>query len=925
MQPLPLPGCRHDVLGHYLKAIGLLRALAICAAHEHRDPDAEGWWDGEEGCFVLRSSRYPTIETLTEFFETRYRPTPVFSAWNTGGGLDEKKQVVFAIDPGPWHAYWSANWEALLKHGFPPPADKGTPEFPEKPFQLKLLQCSLPSNENIEVAVISGKGKGSKSKVRIIWSEVACEKLFTQMEAKREILERAIKFTDAVNKKFKSGNSEFVFDLMDQSALTGLTMPGAHIIIRTKESGKKAVMALLVKELAGDGEFVRDLELGREYFDRFQTDGADDRVVLEEYRDHCSQSAAEAFDAIFTTRVSARPADNPVFLNRGDAGNAEVFRNFWVFFREAREAARSNAIGSLSGVAEEGATVPKGKGSPFFPDAIKSYNIGSGWIEEEYPFYPLDYVLAVEGAFALRGSAARTIGASTRRFAAFPFVFDSAENMVDDGNDVRGTASALWLPVWGRPTTFAEISSFIGDAQAKLPGKDARFSAEFVRALYAQGVDAGFSGWQEFRFKMKGSRVPWITTGRYVDAYGAGDEPSKDTRRSATLLNLALAPLDESRFLDQFEIAWAGNKVESRSPHSVRTEVNEAMETAALEPTPDNCLALLESIFRACRRMCISESFREKLRGGRASFFAPLPMDEWEDLLSPLEGQPEFRIARALASIGGSRRRDNGERPAAQPILGSLLPLKLGHSGWYLGKKGERQQCVWTGEDLSRDLAIVFRRRYADSLEDEIPVLCGARGARLSDVLGFLRGELDDFLIARWTEALSLIGWRFAPAAIGDSPNTLDETGIGVQLNSESESPDMAYAALRTLLELECEWQGSDRSQWKKRRSQQPFALMCERSSLSLASAVGEALRWISVWGVRNPWGAAARVETPRIAGQYIVRPNNGDVSSGICDQQLADRLAAAVTIPLQWQERWQIYRTITLPPGVELSSRGVS
>ena len=99
--------------------------------------------------------------------------------------------------------------------------------------------------------------------------------------------------------------------------------------------------------------------------------------------------------------------------------------------------------------------------------------------------------------------------------------------MVDDGNEVKGTAMALWLPLWERHTTFAELARFISDAQARLPGKDARFSAEFVRALHAQGVDAGFSGWQEFRFKMKGSRVPWITTGRYVGASRFATKPTR--------------------------------------------------------------------------------------------------------------------------------------------------------------------------------------------------------------------------------------------------------------------------------------------------------------------------------------------------------------------------------------------------------------
>jgi len=915
MEPLPLKGCRHDILGHYLKAIGLLRVLSVCAERDHRDPEAEGSWDMGQACFVLRSEKYPTLDSLVTFFEKHYKPTPVFSAWNTGGGMDEKKEAVFSVDLEPWRDYWAANHDALLTHGFPLPQDGRLAPFPDKPFELKCATCGLPSTENIHVTVIPGKAKRSKAKVQISWSEAACTKLFAHMDARRDVLEQGINFTDAVKKKFQSGKSEFVFDVKDEAALSGLMIPSVQISTRVKESGKKAVMALLAKELSSDAEAIAALDLGRRFFERFQADDADDGLVLEEYREECPASASEAFDAIFTTRAALRPVDNPMFLNRGDAGAAEVFRSFWVFVREFRDAVRFNTLASLAGCIEQGVTIRRSKGSPFFPDTVKSYNTGSGWVEEDYPFYPLDYLLAVEGAFALRGSAARAIGANSRRFAAFPFVFDSVENLVDDGNEVKGTASALWLPLWERGVTFAELASFIGDAQARLPGKDARFSAEFVRALYAQGVDAGFSGWQEFRFKMKGSRVPWITTGRYVGALSTDDKEFDITRRNATLLNLALAPLDESRFLDQFDIVWKRNKVDSRSPHPIRAAINAAMETAALEPIPQYCVELLESIFSACRQICISEAFRKELRGRRATFFAPLPMEEWEDLLRPLESKAEFRIARALASMTGLEQQRDGRRSGAEPTLGSLLPLKLPfsnleHLPWYLPDKGQRQQCVWTGEDLSFDLSAVLRRRYLDSMDDEFPALRAVHGAPLNDVLGFLRGELDDRLIARWTEAMSLIDWHFTKSNAGhaeDRPIARDvEMGDAVE---------PAYAAFRTLLELECECQGDDRRGWKKRRSQQPFALLCERSASSLSFALSEALRWISIWGVPNPWGAAARAERPRISGRYIVRLDHSDFSFANRDQQLVNRLAAAVCIPLQRRDRESLCLAVTLPP----------
>ncbi len=784
MEPIELQGCRHDILGHYLKAIGLLRVLARCADHDDRDPDAEGWWDMDQACFCLYSEKYPTMEKLVEFFEKCYQPTPVMAAWNKEIGASGNIAKEF-------HA--SCEWKIATAYAS-------------------------------EVVAAADKKKPMN----------------------------ALKRTSA--------------------------------------------------------------------------------EAFAAYRDDSRHDLSEVLDAVAVPRF-CRSSDNPAFLMKGIAGRAHLWRSYWEYlevFAKLRKVKKKDGFNSLLTATLKGhgtAQPAKGKGTPFFPDAIKGYNLGTGWVQEKYPFNALDYVLAVEGAFALRGTAARNIGSASKRFVAFPFVFDTGEDLVDDGNEIKGTAFALWLPLWSRPTTFAELASFISDAQARLPGKDARFSAEFVRALHAQGVDAGFSGWQEFRFKMKGSRVPWITTGRYVGSSSAHGSLSDTSRANATLLNRGLAPLDDSRFLDQFDIVLKGSKADSRSPHPVRAAINAAMETAVHESVPLNYLALLESVYSACRQMCVSESFRESLPGKRASFFEALPMEEWDSLLSPLDSKTEFRIARSLASITGLQRQSNGDYSAAQPMLGSLLPLTRGRSRWFLPEKRDRtHQDVWTGEDLTYDLAAVLRRRYMDSLKDDQPALRAVHGARLDDVLAFLRGELDDRLIARWTEAMSLIGWHFGTELDErEVPENAHERaayeaalkqGDKQPLEMTSEGIEPAYAALRTLVQLECEWQGNDRGQWKKRRSQQPFALMCQRSASSLSLAVSEAFRWVGIWGVPNPWGAAARAETPRISGRYVVRLDHADISAGVWDRQFADRLAATVYIPLRWQDHWQLYRAVTLPPG---------
>jgi CRISPR-associated protein Csx17 len=252
-----------------------------------------------------------------------------------------------------------------------------------------------------------------------------------------------------------------------------------------------------------------------------------------------------------------------------------------------------------------------------------------------------------------------------------------------------------------------------------------------------------------------------------------------------------------------------------------------------------------------------------------------------------------------------------------EPMMGSILPLKSARSGWYLPDKDKRhRQDVWSGSDLCNDLAAVLQRRYIDSLKHERPALMAVHGARLDDVLAFLNCELDDMRIARWTEAMSLIDWRFIK-----SEETIEDEAREVadykQEDEDLSSIPPVYAALRMLLEIECEWQGKEKNQWKKRRSQQPFTLLCQRSPSSLPVAVSEALRWLSIWGVRNPWGAKARAEKSRIAGRYVVSlPHAQLAMDGETGRHLAARLAAAVCIPLAWQDRWQLARVITLPPG---------
>jgi CRISPR-associated protein Csx17 len=273
-------------------------------------------------------------------------------------------------------------------------------------------------------------------------------------------------------------------------------------------------------------------------------------------------------------------------------------------------------------------------------------------------------------------------------------------------------------------------------------------------------------------------------------------------------------------------------------------------------------------------------------------------MEDWNVIFAGFD-QAEFRVARAVASVVGLLRQQDGKYSKTLPAFGSILPLNLGPTGWYLATKGDRShQAVWSGTDLCHDLAAVLGRRYMDSLTDDRPALVSAFGAPLGDVLAFLRGELDDHLIARWTEALSFIEWRLI--------------NVEEQAHSDGEWESLAippeYAALRAVLELECERrQEGDR---KKRRSQRPISLLCQRSASTLPLAVTEALRWIGIWGVPNPYGKKAEAEKKRLSGRDIISLPTAAISFSTD----VARLAAAVCIPLHWRDRKAIFRAVSLP-----------
>jgi hypothetical protein len=78
---ITLEGLRPEPLASYLAALGVLRLVS-----EQQDPDVQGWWQQEQ--FHLRGDI--DADGLTSFFLHEYRPTPIASPWNAGGGFFQR-------------------------------------------------------------------------------------------------------------------------------------------------------------------------------------------------------------------------------------------------------------------------------------------------------------------------------------------------------------------------------------------------------------------------------------------------------------------------------------------------------------------------------------------------------------------------------------------------------------------------------------------------------------------------------------------------------------------------------------------------------------------------------------------------------------------------------------------------------------------
>lgn len=479
---------------------------------------------------------------------------------------------------------------------------------------------------------------------------------------------------------------------------------------------------------------------------------------------------------------------------------------------------------------------------------------------------PWDYLLALEGALILSSAAVRRLETGAAGRAAFPFTVSSrpvgdAGASEDEAQDARGE---LWLPLWRRPASAVETRTLFSEGRAEVGRKPVRDAVGFSRAVAGLGTDRGIAAFSRYAlFKRSGKSYLAVATERFR----VPDAP----RESVELISQIDRWVDEIRMRTRKD---GPARIQS-AVRRIESEIYDYCKYGRRE----DLLELLVACGQAERELALTEGKR-----GDKVIAPPLRSLGREWIAAVSDDTPEFEIAFALAGIRCVANTES--QPAPAPIRANLEPVKpFGPRrwGWYEGAPS----VVWAAGGLTTNLERVLSRRLLDGGQSN---LAFRHGVRLSSIAKFLDGDVDDARIADLLWALTLVYGEKAPK--------LDHAPEG----ENDALPPRAFALLKPLylpwaLDFSREQQ---RWSYDQNPDHDPIKLEPRILPLLRAGRAGEACtiaeRRLFVSGVPPLRGAAS-------LGKAVD----------------ADRLAAALLLPVRNEDLDRLLSLVAHPPAMEL------
>ncbi|WP_437297337.1 type I-G CRISPR-associated protein Cas8g1/Csx17 [Sorangium sp. So ce426] len=391
----------------------------------------------------------------------------------------------------------------------------------------------------------------------------------------------------------------------------------------------------------------------------------------------------------------------------------------------------------------------------FVPGNAGGPNQASGYMGESL-VNPWDFVLLLEGALLLPIAAVRRLESGNLVQAAAPFAVRARAGgyasacAVDEGNQ-RGEQ---WMPLWGGAATLTEVRALFAEGRlvASSEKRQATHAIDAARAVAGLGVARGVREFVRFGYiERNGQANLAVPLGRW--AVESGDRAGAPERSQR---------LDEiDAWVEGLRSASQGDGAPASLGRALR-RVEAAMLAVCRQGSAERWQRLLLGLAEAEAAIVA----RPKAAAAMA-WLGPIPPLSPEWLQAANDGSAELRLAAAIASQTGPADRTGAEELG--PIRAHCLPLdpRSGFRRLAFGADGLARdpRVVWTGRDLTDDLAAVAQRRMIEAALHGARVfpLRGRAYAHLDDVALFLGGAVDEARVAGLARALMAIEWWRAP------------------------------------------------------------------------------------------------------------------------------------------------------------------
>jgi CRISPR-associated protein Csx17 len=435
------------------------------------------------------------------------------------------------------------------------------------------------------------------------------------------------------------------------------------------------------------------------------------------------------------------PRYPPILGTGGNDGRLDFSNNFMRRLVEVVGNAeeKSNAAIRSALFAVASTYLEKGAVGQFFPGAAGGVNAGVGFEADSW-INPWDFVLTVEGALIFAAAAVRRYAQDRSAALAFPFTTrtvgaGSGSSSIADEMDAR---AEFWAPLWSRTASLDEMQMLMSEGRAVLDGGAARDGLDFARSVAQLGVARGIHAFQRHGFLMRAGKAYFATP--------LGRVRVRENPRASLV-----SELDANGWLSR-----ARNVVREENLGALGRSLDEALFRLASDGSPD---AVQEALI-AVGALMLEAGRRPKLRKAEKGGRPPLPpaprlSAEWAQAAD--DESHEFALAEALASL------DANAEDFRLPFRCHLVPLAWpkNRESWD-DTAASKVLAVWTGRDLSRDMAAILERRlidaqrhhFVDRGRPELP-LRGLRAAPLAAVAAFLAVRTNDDRIAALSAGLA--------------------------------------------------------------------------------------------------------------------------------------------------------------------------